>query len=258
MTTSDRVYLVTGANRGIGFGLVATLVTRPNTTVFAGARDPAKATELEKLQERYHNLHIVKLTSADVEDNEAAVAEIEKKVGRLDAVIANAGISQYYGPLQTTPINEFREHWEVNALGPVVLFQAVSKLLLQSPTQAPYFGIVSTGAASIGNYFPLGASAYGSSKAAVNFVAKTLHFEHEKEGLVATALHPGWVATDMGNKGANANGMASAPATVEESVTGLLKHIEGASRETKGGKFLNFSTTSGENPWDFKTEELVW
>ncbi|KAI5478158.1 short-chain dehydrogenase/reductase SDR family protein [Pseudohyphozyma bogoriensis] len=258
MSTSDKVYLITGANRGIGFGLVSTLVTRPNTTVFAGARDPAKATELKKVQEKYSNLHIVKLTSADVEDNEAAVAEIKRTVGRLDAVVANAGISNYYGPLQTTPLDEFRSHWEVNTLGPVVLFQAVSKLLLQSPTKAPYFGVVSTGGASIGNYFPLSASAYGSSKAAANFVVKTLHFEHEKEGLVATALHPGWVATDMGNKGANANGMASAPATVEDSVKGLLTHIEGATREEQGGKFLNFSTTSGENPWDFKTVELVW
>ncbi|KAI5480811.1 short-chain dehydrogenase/reductase SDR family protein [Pseudohyphozyma bogoriensis] len=258
MVSSNKVYLVTGANRGIGFGLVSTLITRPDTSVFAGVRDPSKATELKKLQEKYPELYIVKLTSANVEDNEAAAAEIEKKVGRLDAVIANAGISQYYGPLQTTPLKEFREHWEVNSLGPVVLFQAVSKLLLQSPTKAPYFGILSTGGASIGNYFPLQAAAYGSSKAVANFVVKVLHFEHEADGLVATALMPGWVASDMGNAGAQANGMAAAPATVEQSVTGLLTHIEGATREKKGGKFLNYSTTSGDMPWDYKTEELVW
>lgn len=87
-------FSVSGANRGIGFALVQELVTRPNTVVFAGARDLANATELNKLALQHAaTLYPVKLTSGSVEDNQAAIAMIEKTTGHLDVVIANAGSS---------------------------------------------------------------------------------------------------------------------------------------------------------------------
>jgi NAD(P)-dependent dehydrogenase (short-subunit alcohol dehydrogenase family) len=82
--------LVSGANRGIGYGLVATIAARPNTIIFAGARDPA-AQSLKELAAKHSNVHPVKLTSGDKADNEAAIAEIQKTAGRLDVIIANAG-----------------------------------------------------------------------------------------------------------------------------------------------------------------------
>ena len=112
-------------------------------------------------------------------------------------IIIGIGISKYYGPLVTTPISEFEDHWKVNAMGPVVLFQATHKLLLASPTKAPTFVVISTGAASISAYIPMASSAYGSSKTAVNFLIKVLDDEHAKDGLIAFAISPGLVATDM-------------------------------------------------------------
>lgn len=88
---------VTGANRGIGFGLTAVLAARPNTIVFAGTRDPA-AQSLKDLAAKYPNVHAVKLTSGDKTDNEAAVAEIQKTTGQLDVIIANAGKLFPLGP----------------------------------------------------------------------------------------------------------------------------------------------------------------
>ena len=82
-------------------------------------------------------------------------------------------------------------------MGPVVLFQATHKLLLASPTKAPIFVVISTGAASISAYIPMASSAYGSSKTAVNFLVKVLDDEHAKDGLIAFSISPGWVATDM-------------------------------------------------------------
>ena len=82
-------------------------------------------------------------------------------------------------------------------MGPVVLFQATHKLLLASPTKAPTFVVISTGAASISAYIPMASSAYGSSKTAVNFLIKVLDDEHAKDGLIAFAISPGLVATDM-------------------------------------------------------------
>lgn len=60
--------------------------------MFAGARDPA-AQSLKNLSAEYPNVHAVKLTSGDKEDNEAAAKFIEEKAGQLDVIIANAGKS---------------------------------------------------------------------------------------------------------------------------------------------------------------------
>jgi NADP-dependent 3-hydroxy acid dehydrogenase YdfG len=81
---------VSGANRGIGYGLAAALAARPNTIVFAGARDPA-AQSLKNLVAKHPNVHPIKLTSGDEADNAAAAAEIQKIAGHIDVLIANAG-----------------------------------------------------------------------------------------------------------------------------------------------------------------------
>ena len=52
----------------------------------------------------------------------------------------------------TTPIDQFKDHYEVNTLGPVVLFQAAHDLLLKSPR--PTFVIISSFISSIGGYYP--------------------------------------------------------------------------------------------------------
>ena len=81
---------VTGANRGIGYGLAEALAKLPNTVVFAGTRN-LEAASLKELAMRYPNVHAVKVTSASPDDNKAAIAEIEKTAGQLDVIIANAG-----------------------------------------------------------------------------------------------------------------------------------------------------------------------
>jgi len=256
MSPSDNtVYLISGANRGIGYGLAADIAARPNTIVFAGARDPA-AQSLKELAAKHPNVHPVKLTSGDKADNEAAIAEIQKTAGRLDVIIANAGIAKHYGPLASTPLSEFRDHWEVNTLGLVVLFQAAHTLLLASPTGAPTLAYISTGGASMGRYMHLGAPAYGSSKAAANFLVKVLDAEHPS--LITMAISPGWVATDMGNQGAAANGMPVAPVTLEDCVKGVMSRIDGATKEKSSGRFWNYQATFGGNPWDLETDEFPW
>ncbi|KAJ7789375.1 hypothetical protein B0H14DRAFT_3574034, partial [Mycena olivaceomarginata] len=245
---------VSGSNRvnGIGYALAATLAARPNTIVFAGARDPATQS-LKDLAAKHSNVHPIKLTSGDVADNAAAAAEIEKIAGHLDVVIA--GISKYFGSLTSTPLSELRDHWEVNALSLVVLFQAVQKLLLASPTGAPKLAYISSVAGSIGNFWNLNAAAYGASKAAANYLVKALDVENP--ALVTLAIQPGWVATDMGNAGAVANGIPRAPVGVEDSVAGILARIDAAKKETSG-RFWNYQIESGEGPSDITSDEIPW
>jgi short-subunit dehydrogenase involved in D-alanine esterification of teichoic acids len=106
------VYLISGANRGIGkdpvtetgikvhhsrfpptgLELVKSLLAREDAVVFAGARDPSKAVDLLSLaKDNANKLHIVQLISADEVNNKGVAEQIKASVGRLDVVVANAG-----------------------------------------------------------------------------------------------------------------------------------------------------------------------
>jgi NADP-dependent 3-hydroxy acid dehydrogenase YdfG len=73
---------------------VKLVLSRPDTIVFAGVRNPNGSNLkdfAEFLQQYPDRFFPVKLVSADRESNERAVSLIKQKVGRLDVVIANAG-----------------------------------------------------------------------------------------------------------------------------------------------------------------------
>lgn len=92
----DSLSAVTGANRpnGIGFSLVSKLVKRTDALVFATARDPTRAAELQSLARENDNLVILKLEATSEADAQAAAEAVEAKAGRLDVLIANAGPSK--------------------------------------------------------------------------------------------------------------------------------------------------------------------
>ena len=242
--SSNTVYFITGANRGLGLGLVKAYSSKQNTTVFATIRNPDAATELIDLAKRNPNVHILKLAVDSESDARAAAAEVERLSGGIDVVIANAGILNYTGSGLQTPIAAVEEHFRINTLGPLILFQSLYPLL--KARSARKFVVVSTKAASIKDIVPLAITAYGSSKAALNFIARRLHSEHLEEGFVVIPLSPGWVATDMGNAGARSVGMEKAPLTVEESVRGMVKVIDGVGKE-ESGRFWSFD--GGELDW---------
>ena len=176
-----------------------------------------------------------------------AVEKLQNTHGikHIDVVIANAGISQYYGQVSETPLSEVREHFEVNTIGVLTLYQATLPLLLKSPD--PIFVALSSGVSSIGTMedIPIPVTAYGMSKAALNYMVRKIHFDNEK--LIAFVICPGWVQTDMGKSGATAMGLESAPVTTEESVKGMLEKIDNATKEETSGTFQSFDDK--KYPW---------
>lgn len=131
----------------------------------------------------------------NIDDSSAkkAIDVIQTQYGitKIDVVIANAGISKYYGPATATPLIEVREHFEVNVVGTLILFQAAWPLLKAS--LQPIFMALSTGVASIGDMesLPLPTTAYGMSKVAVNYMVRKIHFENPE--LTAFVMSPGYV-----------------------------------------------------------------
>ncbi|KAI4523669.1 NAD(P)-binding protein [Schizophyllum commune Loenen D] len=243
---SPTVYLVTGANRGIGLAITTQLAARPDAIVFAGARDPDRATDLHALATANPGrVHILNVISADRANNDAAIEVIRRVAGRLDVVIANAGISDCFVPALKVPTEEMVRHVEVNTNGPLVLFQAAYPLLRQSPS--PKFVPVTSAMGSIadGSTYPIYTYAYGASKAALNWVTRKLHFDFP--GLVIFPIDPGGTDTDFVKNAVEKDErmrelMQSFPLIPPEtSARGILEQVDAATRETHGGQFVNYA-----------------
>jgi NAD(P)-dependent dehydrogenase (short-subunit alcohol dehydrogenase family) len=136
-------------------------------------------------------LLLVKIESASLTDPEAAVKQIQTEgVAKLDVVIASAGITGKLGPLAKTDLADFEHALKVNAIAPAALFQATQPLLNKS--EKPKWISLSTISASLGTLeqnaaFPT--LSYGASKAAFNFITRSIHVENEN--IIAVAVHPG-------------------------------------------------------------------
>jgi norsolorinic acid ketoreductase len=186
---------------GLGRGLLESLIKRPNTIVVAGVRNPSdeSSKSLASLTPGLGSKIIIVAIDSNIESSAKqaiSILEAQHGITKLDTVIANAGISKYYGPATITPISEVREHFDVNVIGTLVLFQATWHLLKLS--SSPMFVALSTGVASIGDMesIPLPATAYGISKVAVNYMVRKIHFENPE--LIAFAISPGLVFLAIG------------------------------------------------------------
>ncbi|KZT54356.1 NAD(P)-binding protein [Calocera cornea HHB12733] len=200
------VYLVSGANKGIGLALVTALAALPSTLVFAGAGTPSTATALHALAAQYPS-------------------KVKERAGRLDVLIANAGMHTIMEKAVEVGKEAMLEHFEVNALGPLVLFQSAHPLLARSPK--PKFLIVSTmlGSVTLGPGVPFPCTPYGTSKTALNWIAVKL---------------PGLVATDMATAAAKVDpALGGFPLiTPQESAAALLGILGTAERGEEPAKLM--------------------
>jgi len=87
------VWFITGANRGIGLGLVRYILEEnEHDIVFAGTRDPTKSNDLNELASKKEGrLFVLELSSESEEQAKAAAQVVKDKIGHVDVVIANAG-----------------------------------------------------------------------------------------------------------------------------------------------------------------------
>lgn len=216
--------------QGIGHGLFATYLSRPNHIVIGAVRDPASPVSkaLYDLPTGPNSKAIiVKIDSASDTDALAAVHSLraDHAITALDLVIANAGILNAGFPrVEDVRPADMKAHFAVNTVGPVVLFQAVLPLLKAAVT-APKFVTVGSSAGSIGGMEqrPFPNAAYAPSKAAVHYLTKKIHVEHPE--LIALPVDPGWPRTEMGEMAASHFGFEEAELSVEESVGGIVRVV---------------------------------
>ncbi|CAN9143741.1 unnamed protein product [Alternaria alternata] len=256
--SSPLTILITGANRGIGFGLVTLYLARPSTTVIATVRDPTSPSSkaLQSLpRSPASRLIVINLDLASTESVNVGIQSLTVKLNihALDVVIANAGIAGTTPPLLSCTTADLQTYIDVNASGSLKLYKEVLPLLLKSKAQPKFIYMSSAGGSltSMSTIVPL--AAYGASKALGNFLFKWLALEQEgEEKVVVWCQHPGIVATDMGKAGfellaKQGIDLSAHIISVEQSTNGIKNVIENASLESTNGKFLG--PDGGELPW---------
>jgi len=232
-------FLITGANRGLGFELTRELAARPDTFVIAAIH--SNATQ-DLLNIAAQNPERVMITPMDVGDQDSilsAAAEVSKKVPHLDVLVNNAADSPPVEEqsFETVTYDQMMKAFRMNAVGPLLIVRAFLELLKRSTH--PRIVNVSSERGSMawqegrGGYY-----SYSLSKAGLNVLARLLAADLEPYNVTTVSVHPGWLRTKMG--GTNA---ALSPA---ESAHGILELVRQLTPAQNGG----FYKWNGEaHPW---------
>ena len=250
MTNQEKVALVTGGNRGIGFE-TARQLAKYSVRVLLTARSMGEAEDAVATltQEGLANVHPVQLNITNADDREAVARRIEQRFGYLDILVNNAGIGTPEGSgtvADKLTVNtleaELLEVFQTNVFAALLLTRELLPLLRKSPA-----GRIVNVSSQLGS-LTLHATrneavaynkryAYNASKAALNLF--TIHLAQELDGtaIKVNSVHPGWVKTRLGTE--------YAPLTPEE---GAKTSVQAALLEAEGpsGAFFHLGQTL---PW---------
>lgn len=210
--------VVTGSNRGIGLELCRQCRARGD-----------KVTALC----RKVSLELEALGVDTVDGIDVAKPLPILKLGSVDWIFLNAGIWRTES-LHDLNFQTILEQFEVNTLGPLRIFQALSSSLKSGAK----LGLVSSQMGSIGDNQSGGRYGYRMSKAALNMAGASLACDLRSRGIAVALLHPGYVATDMTHH--------RGTTTARESARGLIEVMDELNLEKSGGF------------WNFRGEPLPW
>lgn len=228
--------LITGANRGIGLEF-ARQYAADGWQVVACCRQPQQAEALNRLADQYkdrfsiHRLDVRELAETD---------QLSHKLQDLpiDILINNAGVYPHAqnGEFDRISYDDWMEAFRVNTFAPLKMVEALIEQIACS--QLKIVATITSKMGSIADNQRGGSYIYRSSKAAVNMVVKSLAIDLQPRGIIAVLLHPGWVQTDMGGRGALIS--------TKQSVTGM-KSILDRVTHSDTGKFIAYD---GQHiPW---------
>lgn len=196
----QKVVLITGSNKGIGFETARELLKR-GFLVILTSRDEARGLEAVKklenegLKPDYHQLEV-----SDTNSVEKVFSYVNEKYGRLDVLINNAGI--YKDQPQNAfefDINIIKEVMETNFYGALNVTQKFYPLMKKNN-----YGRIVNVSSGMGQLNDMGggSTAYRVSKTALNALTKIMSNEVSGTNILVNSVCPGWVKTDMGGSSA--------------------------------------------------------
>ena len=211
ISINNRVALVTGANRGIGKIIAESFLDNGAKKVYLAVRDLASTSNLVK---KYGDrVSTIKLDLAKPQ----TIIDAANTASDAEIVVNNAGVLTSTTPLDSNTIESLNFEMDINVGGLIRMAQAFAPVLKQNGGGAL---IQLNSVASMKNFVPF--TTYSASKAAAYSVTQSLKELLSEQGTAVISVHPGPIATDMG-EAAGLSEIAESPTLVADAIIAGLK-----------------------------------
>ena len=200
MSGNRRVAIITGAAQGIGRRTAEVLAERGHDLALIDLHEAEAAVEAARACGR----EALSFTGDITDEGEVAAfaGRVEERLGRVDVLVNNAGIS-HISPAERTSLADYRRVLEVNLVAPFLLARVFGEKMLAAGS-----GAIVNVASVAGLLAVADRAAYNASKHGLVGLTRTLAAEWGGRGVRVNAVCPGWVKTEMDHKD-QANGTYS-------------------------------------------------
>jgi NAD(P)-dependent dehydrogenase (short-subunit alcohol dehydrogenase family) len=194
---TGKVALVTGGNGGIGLGMAEALAQAGADVVIWGTNDEKNQAAGRKLAGYGKRVASRKVNVAGEQEVIDGMAAAIETMGRIDCVIANAGIGRGARSFHEMTLETWRAVNAVNAEGLFFTFREACKHMVERAGKGDSGGsLIGISSLSAFDGAPRN-QAYAGTKGGVISIMRGLAVEYGRYGIRANAIAPGWIATDM-------------------------------------------------------------
>lgn len=197
----DKVALITGGSKGIGFGIAEALMWQGiNVGITARSKSAASeaANKLNDMNKGKAKAFGIQADVRNYKQQEKAVQQVLEKFGKLDILIANAGLG-HFAPVDELSLEQWQETIDTNLTG---VFYSVKAAVEELKKTKGYIITISSLAGT--NFFENG-SAYNASKFGVTGFTQAVMLDLRKYEIKVTTIMPGSVATYFNNNTPDGN-----------------------------------------------------
>ena len=190
--------LLTGATRGIGFGIAQRLAAQGWGLTICGRDEQTLAVAAEQLRTGgAAQVHAITADMGHDDDVERVVQSHSREFGSVNALVLSAGVGTA-GLIEHTSLRRFDKTMAVNVRAPLLLVQRSLPLLRKAAAADRSRAARVIALSSITGVYPEPLMAtYGASKAALGALIAALNAEESKNGVCGTAISPAFTDTTM-------------------------------------------------------------
>lgn len=193
MRLQDKVAIVTGGSRGIGYAIVETFLREGATVILTASSDATAQKAVEKLKQKDPQAKVYGIAPnlSSLPEVIAAFRRIEQEFGKIDILVNNAGVSEST-PLLSYTQDTFDKVLDLNVRGVFNASRAVAEIM-----EKQHSGVILNTSSMVSIYGQQSGVAYPTSKFAVNGMTLSLARELGPKGIRVNAVAPGITETDM-------------------------------------------------------------